>query len=359
MSERLFVGTRKGLFLYERGDGGTFQLRRKSFIGDPVTMVLPDARDGAVYVALDLGHFGPKLHRSDDVGGSWTELAVPEYPKAESEDAKKSLKLIWALESAGDDRPGGLWAGTVPGGLFRSRDRGESWELNRSLWEEPRRKEWFGGGFDEPGLHSICVDPNDSRHVLVGVSCGGVWATEDEAESWRCRTAGMYAEYMPPERREDGPIQDPHRVAQCPADAQVLWVQHHNGVFRSTDGGESFREIHPPVSKFGFAAAIHPSDPKTCWLVPLVKDECRVPVDGRVVVTRSRDGGESFEMLREGLPQEEAYDAVYRHGLDVDATGTRLAMGSTTGSLWLSEDQGDSWNSLSRHLPPVYCLRFG
>jgi len=343
--------------VYERSGEGSWRVERESFVGDPVTTVLSDGRDDTIYAALDLGHFGPKLHRSEDGAASWTEVSVPEYPTAK--DDAKALKLIWSLESAGPDRPDALWAGTIPGGLFKSDDRGESWRLNIPLWREPEREKWFGGGYDDPGIHSVCVDPRDSKRVVLGVSCGGVWVTENEGESWACSTEGMYAEYMPPERREDGAIQDPHVVVQCRADSEVFWVQHHNGVFRSSDRGASWREIHPPTSKFGFAAAIHPREPNTSWLVPLVKDECRIPVDGHLVVTRTRDGGETFEVLRNGLPEGKAYDVVYRHSFEVDETGERLAMGSTTGSLWLSEDQGDSWSTLSEHLPPVYCLRFG
>lgn len=358
MRDRLLVGTRKGLFVFDRGgnaSGAKWEQRSASFVGDPVTMVLSDPRDGTLYAALDLGHYGPKLHRSEDEGVSWAEIGVPEYPKG----SDKALKIIWCLEGAGADRPGSLWAGTVPGGLFRSDDRGESWKLDVGLWENPEREKWFGGGFDDPGIHSVCVDPNDSRRIVLGVSCGGVWISEDEGASWTCSTAGMYAEYMPPERREDGSIQDPHRIVQCRSAADVLWAQHHNGVFRSTNKGASWEEVTPPPSKFGFAAAIHPVDPNTAWLVPLVKDECRVPVDGKVVVTRTRDGGQSFDVLCNGLPQANAYDVVFRHGFDIDASGDVLAMGSTTGSLWLTADQGDSWKTLSKHLPPIYCVRFG
>ena len=109
---------------------------------------------------------------------------------------------------------------------------------------------------------------------------------------------------------------------------------------------------------FGFAVAAHPEDASTAWFVPAVKDECRVPVDGRVVVARTNDGGRSFDVLREGLPQEHAYDLVYRHALDVDERGRRLAMGSTTGGLWISENAGDSWDLFSAHLPPIYQVRF-
>jgi len=195
--------------------------------------------------------------------------------------------------------------------------------------------------------------------VIVGVSCGGVWESEDDGSSWTLRGQGMVAEYMPPERRDDPKIQDPHRLASCTGDPDVVWAQHHNGVFRSGDAGRTWTAVKTvEPSAFGFAVAVHPTDPKTVWTVPAVKDECRVPVDGKVVVARTRDGGETFEVLRDGLPQDHAYDLVFRHALDVDRSGDRLAFGSTTGSLWLSEDGGDRWTTLSRNLPPVYAVRF-
>jgi photosystem II stability/assembly factor-like uncharacterized protein len=223
----------------------------------------------------------------------------------------------------------------------------------------PERREWFGGGMDLPGIHSICVDPRDSKCVALGVSCGGVWVTRDAGESWACKATGMWAAYMPPERRNDPHIQDPHRLVRCPSQPDHMWVQHHNGVFRSTDNAESWQEVTTvKPSTFGFAVAVHPDDAKTAWFVPAIKDEKRIPVDGKVVVSRTRDGGECFEVLTNGLPQNHAYDLTFRHALDVDSTGRMLAFGSTTGSLWISENQGDSWSCVSNHLPPVYAVRF-
>ena len=347
----LYVGTKKGLFII---DEGRWTIGRPHFLGDPVSAVLPQAQ--SVYAALNLGHFGVKLHRSDNRGDSWNEVAAPAYPvKPEGSDDKVPWKLlqVWTLEGAGQH----LWAGTIPGGLFHSNDRGESWTLARSLWDRKERAEWFGGGYDQPGIHSICLD---GAKITIAISCGGTWQSADGGASWRLAGKGMYAEFMPPERREDPNIQDVHRLAQCASRPEVFWAQHHNGVFRSTDGAASFQEIKAVTpSKFGFAVAVHPKNPDTAWFVPAVKDECRVPVDAKLVVARTRDGGQSFSVLRKGLPQESAYDLIYRHGLDVDATGNRLAFGSTTGSLWLSEDQGDSWRCLSAHLPPIHCVRFG
>ena len=169
----------------------------------------------------------------------------------------------------------------------------------------------------------------------------------------------MRAAYMPPERQHDPNIQDPHHRVLCPTRPEVLWAQHHNGIFRSTDGAMHWQEITDvKPSSFGFAVAVHPTDPDTAWFVPAVKDECRVPVNHQLVVTRTRNAGRSFEILRAGLPQEHSYDLVYRHGLDIDPTGERLVFGSTTGNLWVSENRGDAWQLVSNHLPPVYGVRF-
>lgn len=367
MSDRLHVATRKGLLTIDRGGDGRWRVENTAFLGDPVSMSLSDRRTGNLFAALNLGHFGVKLHRSSDRGGTWTEVGVPAYPKdldqtatreTDAEATAPSLKQIWALEGGGEDRPGLLWAGTIPGGLFRSEDNGDSWELVSSLWNRPEREKWFGGGADYPGIHSICVDPRDSNRVMIGVSIGGVWVTEDGGGNWEPRGKGMFAEYMPPELREHPNAQDPHRIVQSPSHPEIVWCQHHNGAFRSTDGGSTFVEIKPAPSVFGFGVAVHPRDPDTAWFVPAVKDDCRIPVEGQVVASRTRDGGKTFEVLREGLPQEHAYDLVFRHALDIDESGDRLAMGSTTGTLWVTEDQGDSWRTISHHLPPIYSVRF-
>jgi hypothetical protein len=349
--QRIWVGTRKGLFRLDRqGDG--WGIGRADFLGVPVTMLLPDGDE--LFVALAHGHFGVKLHCSRDGGEHWEERATPAFPV---EDKGASLELIWALESGAD---GALWAGAIPAGLFRSRDRGASWDLVRPLWDRPERAEWLGGGYDHPGIHSICVDPRDRRRLTLGISCGGVWRSDDDGASFELRATGMRATFMPPERAFDPNIQDPHRVVQCAARPDVLWAQHHNGIFRSVDGGASWSEISDVApSTFGFAVAVHPQDPDTAWFLPARADSCRVPVDGRLVMTRTRDGGRSFETLRAGLPDEPAYDLVYRHGLDVAADGARLAFGSTSGGLWTSDDGGGRFRPLGARLPPIACVRFG
>jgi hypothetical protein len=362
------IGTRKGLFTVSVTDG-VAQLGAPQFPGAPATNAMVDPRDGAAYVSINHGHFGVHLHRSDDGGTNWVEIGVPEYPPKPAgvehinpytqKPVEWATQLGWVIEPGHAQEPGVLWCGTIPGGLFKSLDRGDSWQLMESHWNEPARAKWAGGGFDEAGTHSVCVDPRAPGHVIIGMSCGGAWCTADGGDTWERATAGMRANFLPPELADDPDIQDPHRIVRCLDAPDVLWTQHHGGIFRSVDNGGKWVEIpQAGPSTFGFAVAAHPHDPLTAWFVPALSDEVRIPVDGALVVTRTRDGGQSFDVLSSGLPQEHAYDLVYRHCLDVDDSGEQLLMGSTTGSLWYSADSGDHWQTVSNNLPPIASVRW-
>lgn len=364
MSDRILVSTRKGLFTVLRKDGA-WAIDRADFLGDNVTLTHTDPRDGRTFAALDHGHFGVKVHRSTASG--WEEIAAPVYPPMPEghqefdmwgRPLKWSLVRIWALQSGGADEPGVIWCGTLPGGLFRSTDHGRSWEIVRSLWDDPLRQKWMGGGADLPGIHSICVDPRNSRRVAIAVSTGGIWMTEDSGATWAIRGEGMRADHVPPELTHAPIAQDVHCLVQCAAAPDRMWVQHHNGIFVSSDEGRNFTEIK----------GVEPSTlalPSSCIRRSLIPPGSsprsrtkRIPRDGRLVVSRTRDGGRTFEVLTRGLPQVHAYDVAYRHALALDASGNRLAFGSTTGGLWVSEDQGDSWREITHTLPPVYAVRF-
>ena len=359
MSNILHVATRKGLVTFRR-NVADWAAGAPAFIGQPVSAVLVDPRDRAIYTALRLGHFGVKLHRSDDGGSTWSEISAPAFPAVPNPDEKSpAVDMIWTLVAGGKDEPGVLWAGTTPGGLFKSTDRGASWTLNEPLWNMPERAGWMGGGYDLPGIHSVLVDPRDSKSITIAVSTGGVWRSADGGKTWRLTGKGLRAEYMPPAQAFDLATQDVHRLSACAAQPDIVWCQHHNGMFRSTDGGETFSEIKDvKPSVFGFAVSAHPHDPNTAWFVPAIKDELRIPVDCKLVVTKTSDGAKTFAAHANGLP-DVSYDLIYRHSLDVNADGARVAIGSTTGNLWVSDDSGRHWSQIHGYLSPIAAIAFG
>jgi len=320
MSDTLLVSTRKGLFEVRRHSSG-WTVQRESFMGDAVSLALVDTRDGTWYAALGHSRRGLGLHRSDDDGESWIGVGGD------------TAGRIGTLALAGD-RPGELWAGATTG-LLRSGDQGATWTMVEPQFASADRS-----------IHSILVDPRDSRRVRVGVRRGGVWETTDDGASWTAPAAA------------DSDRQS-HRIRACPAAFDRLWAQHQPGIWRSSDGARTWDEIKQAgPSTFGFAVAVHPNDPDTAYFVPVISDQRRVPVDGRMVVTRTRDGGESFDVLRNGLPQTHAYDLVLAHALELDRSGELLALGSTTGNLWISEDAGEHFITVSTHLPPISALCF-
>lgn len=356
-AKRMLVGSRKGLLDFRRNGNG-WELRHTSHLGVPVPWATVDPRDGALWASLDHGHWGQKLSRASDGATNFEEVAAPAYPEGATLHTGEPAtnRMTWVLEPGGADEPGVLYAGTIPGGLFRSEDDGASWELLRGLWDHPSRADgkWFGGGFDQAGIHSIVVDPADSAHLYVAVSCAGVFESRDRGASWVPRNRGLRADFLPDDQAEYG--HDPHRMRPAPSDPAVLWQQNHCGVFVSRDGGAQWAEVSQeggPV-RFGFGVAVHDERPGTAWVVPGVADEKRVAVDGRLRVCRSDDHGASWVDLVDGLPQRDCFDIALRHALD--ACGETVAFGTTTGNLYWSDDGGAHWECAGNNLPPVYSV---
>ncbi|MBN1965576.1 MAG: glycosyl hydrolase [Anaerolineae bacterium] len=359
MSHLMFLGTRKGLLIYEQEKSGAWLPRQEVFRGAPVSYAALDPRTGVLWAALDYGHWGTKLQRSDDLGATWREVSAPAYPegavRADGEPA--TLSYIWIVAPGGADQPDRLYVGTEPGGLFVSDDGGESFTLLDPLWNHPTRADgWSGGGRDQPGVCSVVVDPRDSNHLFVGISVGGVYESTDGGQTWHVRNRGLYADYLPDPHAEVG--HDPHFMLASPSNPDVLWQQNHCGIFRSTDAACNWTDISDAngPAGFGFALALDAADAQTAWVVPAISAEYRVPVDGALCVCRTDDGGQTWQAFRAGLPQQDCYDIAFRHALDVD--GDRLAFGTTSGNVYLSDDRGESWQNLAQNLAVVYSVRF-
>jgi len=354
-----------------------------------------DPRDGTLWASLDHGHWGPKLSRSRDDGKTWDDITSLKYPKgaryivkylptpdfnpespsALPEYADATVLKIWNIVFGNANQPNRLFAGTIPGGLFVSDDGGDSWELNRPLWNhESRGGDLFAGdatsenrwsgtpasidyGVFEPGIHSIVVNSQNSAHMTVAVSTAGVIETTDGGKSWHSRNKGMLNDYMP--NPESDWCHDPHFVTNCAKQPEYFWQQNHFGVFYSDDGANSWRKVSMPDIgvNFGFPIAVDANDGRTAWVVPASADSARMAIDGGLFVARTTDGGQTWQTFRQGLPQENAYDIVLRHALD--ESGDCVCFGSTTGNAYLSEDRGETWQCLGNNFPPIYSVRFG
>ena len=356
MGERVLLGTRKGLFCLER-DGERWRSKLLGFLGDPVTIATYDARNQTIWACLDHGHWGCKLSRSRDFGATWEEVDAPKYPQGAEikPGVPATTKLLWAMTPGGADEPDVLYIGTEPGGLFKTADGGDSWHLVESLWNDPDRPEkWFGGGRDNAAIHSILVDPRDSQHLHIAVSCAGTYESHDGGDSWTVRNEGLRADFLPDPASAVG--QDPHIVVAAPTNHDILWQQNHCGVYCSDDAGLSWTNVSNDIVNFGFAVAVSPHDAKRAWVIPGISDECRTAIDGALYVARTDDFGQTWTAHRTGLPQKDCYDIAFRHALDVHDRS--LVFGTTTGNVFASNDEGESWFTVGNSFPPVYSVEF-
>ena len=391
MASRILVATRKGTFIVEKG-AGTWKARLSGHGGSGVNFVAKDPYTGRLWALLGHGHWGAKLSISDDDGATWADApAQIKYPEGARfiaqdmyEDAASEFGVGWKISTKpatlaklwviGFGPGGRIYVGTIPGGLFESHDGGASFALNMALWNHESRggdlshgeakteTKWFGtpaseGGDFAPGIHSVAVDPRNPARMLIAVSTAGVIETNDGGKSWRSRNKGMAMDHTPEPEAEWG--HDTHAIELCAGSPDHVWQQNHAGVFYSDDGAASWRKVSVPEQgvHFGFPVTVDANDGRVAWLVPARGDNQRTAIDGNLFVARTDDGEKTWRHQRTGLPQENAWDIVYRHALH--NAGGAVAFGSTTGNLYVSEDGGERWITVANNLPPIYAVRFG
>ncbi len=351
----LLVGTRKGLFALQGDGSGPFEVTARAFAGAPVEYAMRDPRSGRYLAATTSPFYGPKIWFADDPAGEWEQAAGPALP----DDGDEALARVWVIVPGEED--GVLWAGGDPGVLFESRDGGSSWALNEGLWGHPTRPDWNPGN-GGLCLHTIVPWPGDPRRLLVAISAVGVWLTDDGGITWRHANDGIVPRYAPEEAR-DNPIQHcVHDVRRAPAQPERLFMQFHDGVYRSDDGGEHWLDIATGTelpSDFGFPVVVDPADPDSAFVIPLVGAMDRTTPGGAVGVWQTRDAGATWESRSDGLPATDAYLTVLREAFDSAGAGERLELyfGATSGDVFGSVDAGRSWRTVADHLPPVYSVR--
>jgi hypothetical protein len=353
----LMVGTVKGAFFFwSDAKRRKWRMDGPHFPGESVYAVAYDGRAGRqrAFAATRSFHWGSVLRASDDFGKSWS---APDRQNIRFPEASGlSLVQIWQIAPAGENDPNTIYAGVEPSALFVSRDAGESWEPVDGILKHPHRPRWTPGG-GGMCLHTI-IPPNDgSKRMLVAMSTGGVYRTEDGGKNWQARNVGIRAQFLPDKYPEFG--QCVHKVVTHPSRPERLFAQNHWGLYRSDDGGDNWTDVANGVpSDFGFAMQMHPHDPDTVYIVPLESDGFRCTPEAKLRVYRTTNAGKAWKPLTKGLPQEDAFETVLRDGLTADSCPKAgIYFGTRSGKLFASATEGDSWQEIADGLPAVVCVK--
>jgi photosystem II stability/assembly factor-like uncharacterized protein len=345
----LLVGTRKGCFLLESdGDRRDWKLRGPYCEGWPVYHAIYDHSSGAIYAAAASEWHGSAVWRSSDLGESWDHSSEGLAYEA---DGEKKMSKVSNLAA----RNGRVLVGVENPGIFESRDGGVTWSLLTTLAGQPGSEGWDDPANQPPGhlgISAMMFDPENDERFWAIVQGVGLFETEDDAKSWTPRNKGLRADW--PREHEDVGF-CVHKLVRSPVDGDRMYQQNHVGMHRSDDAGKTWTEITDGLpTEFGFAAAVHPHDRETFYVIPLDPGHGRTMPDGKAAVWRTRDAGASWQRLDKGLPAEDAWVGVLREGMAIDAQDVPgLYFGTSTGQVFASVDEGDSWTEIASYLPAI------
>ncbi len=382
---RVLVGTHKGAFiLTSDGRREKWSVDGPHFAGWEIYHMKGSPVDpDRLYASQTSGWFGQIIQRSRDGGKTWEQpglrpgepTTTPDgMPKAESNkfvyDVSPTtgkpltthqwydgtqhpweFKRVWHLEPSLTD-PDLVYAGVEDAALFRTTDGGQTWHELAGLRGHGTGPKWTPGA-GGMGLHTIVLAPKDKNRLYVAISAAGAFRSDDAGASWRPINRGLRSNYIPDPEAEVGHCV--HRIAAHPSNPDVLYMQKHWDVLRSDNGGDLWHEVSGNLpTDFGFVIDVHAHEPKTIYVVPIKSDSEHFPPDGKLRVYRSRTGGNEWEPLTKGLPQQNCYVNILRDAMAVDSLDKcGIYFGTTGGQVYASADAGDTWAPIVRDLPAV------
>ncbi len=360
-SVRVLVGTRKGAFvLTSDGTRKNWDVSGPHFGGWELYHLKGSPVDpNRIYASQTSGWFGQKIQRSDDGGKTWNPVGdkflydgpTHTHQWYDGTPHPWEFKRIWHIEPSLTD-PDTVYAGAEDAAMFKSTDGGQSWQELSGLRNHSTGNTWTPGA-GGLGLHTIVLDPTNPGRIFIAISAAGCFRTDDGGKTWKPINHGLHSLYIPNPTAEVGHCV--HRIAMNPARPNVLFMQKHWDVMRSDDGGENWREISGDLpTDFGFPIDVHAHEPNTVYVVPIKSDSEHYPPDAKLRVYRSRSGGEEWEPLTKGLPQQDCYVNILRDAMAVDSLDKcGIYFGTTGGQVYASADAGDTWNAIVRDLPAV------